>query len=156
MNVNVLLSKRWRLKKVWTKHVQLSKWPMKSRYMAQYSLIITPEKTFSKCVYRSLIARFIGPTWGPSGADRTLVGPMLAPWTHICGKLTIIGLNWSWLITWTASSYFLNQCWNVVHWTLGYKFQWNFNQNSNILLLILLKMSSWKWRSFCLGLNVLK
>ena len=28
-----------------------------------------------------LIARFIGPTWGPSGADRTQVGPMLAPWT---------------------------------------------------------------------------
>ena len=26
----------------------------------------------------SLIARFIGPTWGPSGADRTQVGPMLA------------------------------------------------------------------------------
>ena len=26
----------------------------------------------------TLIARFIGPTWGPSGADRTQVGPMLA------------------------------------------------------------------------------
>ena len=29
----------------------------------------------------SQIARFMGPTWGPSGADRTQVGPMLAPWT---------------------------------------------------------------------------
>ena len=29
----------------------------------------------------SLIARFIGPTWGPSGADRNQVGSMLAPWT---------------------------------------------------------------------------
>ena len=29
----------------------------------------------------TLIARFIWPTWGPSGADRTQVGPMLAPWT---------------------------------------------------------------------------
>ena len=28
-----------------------------------------------------LIARFIGPTWGPSGANRTQLGPMLAPWT---------------------------------------------------------------------------
>ena len=28
---------------------------------------------------RSLIARFMGPTWGPSGADRTQVGSMLAP-----------------------------------------------------------------------------
>ena len=31
------------------------------------------------------IARFMGPTWGPSGADRTQVGPMLAPWTLLSG-----------------------------------------------------------------------
>ena len=33
----------------------------------------------------SLITRFMGPTWGPSGADRTQVGPMLAPWTLLSG-----------------------------------------------------------------------
>ena len=33
----------------------------------------------------SLIARFIGPTWGLSGADRTQVGPVLAPWTLLSG-----------------------------------------------------------------------
>ena len=33
----------------------------------------------------SPIARFMGPTWGPSGADRTQVGPMLAPWTLLSG-----------------------------------------------------------------------
>ena len=33
----------------------------------------------------SLIARFMGPTCGPSGADRTQVGPMLAPWTLLSG-----------------------------------------------------------------------
>ena len=27
------------------------------------------------------IARFMGPIWGPPGADRTQVGPVLAPWT---------------------------------------------------------------------------
>ena len=27
------------------------------------------------------IARFMGPTWDPPGADRTQMGPMLAPWT---------------------------------------------------------------------------
>ena len=27
------------------------------------------------------MARFMGPTWGSSGADRTQVGPMLVPWT---------------------------------------------------------------------------
>ena len=29
----------------------------------------------------------MGPTWGPSGADRTQVGPMLAPWTLLSGIL---------------------------------------------------------------------
>ena len=32
-------------------------------------------------VVKTLIARFMRPTWGPSGANRTQVGPMLAPWT---------------------------------------------------------------------------
>ena len=32
------------------------------------------------------IARFMGPTWGPSGAYRTQVGPMLAPWTLLSGS----------------------------------------------------------------------
>ena len=35
----------------------------------------------------SLIARFMGPIWGPSGADRTQVGPMLAPWTLLSGQV---------------------------------------------------------------------
>ena len=30
----------------------------------------------------------MGPTWGPSGADRTQVGPMLAPWTLLSGQFT--------------------------------------------------------------------
>ena len=33
----------------------------------------------------TLIARFMGPTWGPSGADMTQVGPMLAPCTFLAG-----------------------------------------------------------------------
>ena len=37
----------------------------------------------------SLIARFMGPTWGPPGADRTQVGPMLAPWTLLSGMGSI-------------------------------------------------------------------
>ena len=41
----------------------------------------------------SLIARFMGPTWGPSGADRTQVGPMLAPWYLLSGVLLLL---WSW------------------------------------------------------------
>ena len=33
----------------------------------------------------SQIARFMGPTWGPPGADKIQVGPMLAPWTLLSG-----------------------------------------------------------------------
>ena len=29
----------------------------------------------------TLVIRFMGPTWGPPGADRTQVGPMLVPWS---------------------------------------------------------------------------
>ena len=36
-------------------------------------------------VHITLIARFMGPTWDPSGADRTQVGPMLAPWSLLSG-----------------------------------------------------------------------
>ena len=35
----------------------------------------------------SQIARLMGPTWDPSGADRTQVGPMLIPWTLLSGIL---------------------------------------------------------------------
>ena len=38
----------------------------------------------------SLIARFMGPTWGPSGADRTQVGPVLAT-----GHLGPTGPRWA-------------------------------------------------------------
>ena len=36
----------------------------------------------------SLLASFMGPTWGLSGADRTQVGPMLAPWTLLSRNCT--------------------------------------------------------------------
>ena len=36
---------------------------------------------------KSLIVRLMGPTWGPSGVDRTQVGPMLAPWTLLSGMI---------------------------------------------------------------------
>ena len=35
--------------------------------------------------YPSLIARFMRPTWGSPGTDRTQVGPMSAPWTLLSG-----------------------------------------------------------------------
>ena len=34
------------------------------------------------------ISRFMGPTWGPPGANMTQVGPMLVPWTLLSGAPT--------------------------------------------------------------------
>ena len=48
--------------------------------------------------------------------------------THICvGKLTIIGAV-------QATSHYLNQCWNIVNWTIRNKLQWNSNRNLNIFI----------------------
>ena len=38
----------------------------------------------------TLMARFLGPTWGLSGADRTQIGPMLAPWTLLSGYCSCV------------------------------------------------------------------
>ena len=38
------------------------------------------------------------------------------------------------LVAWSAPSHYLNQCWNIVNWTLGNKLQWHFNLNSNIFI----------------------
>ena len=42
----------------------------------------------------SLIARFMGPTWGPPGVDRTQVGPVLAPWTLLSGIHYVV-IHWN-------------------------------------------------------------
>ena len=33
------------------------------------------------------ITKFMGPTWGPPGSCRSQMGPMLAPWTLLSGKV---------------------------------------------------------------------
>ena len=39
-----------------------------------------------------------------------------------------------WLIAWSVPSHYLNQCWNIVNWTLRNKPQWNLNKNSYIFI----------------------
>ena len=41
----------------------------------------------------SLIARFIGPTGGPSKADRSQVGAMVTPWTLLSGTLSVAAIR---------------------------------------------------------------
>ena len=51
---------------------------------------------------------------------------------------------------WTAPSHYLNQCWNIVNWTLMNKLQWILTIiHTYSFKKIHLKMSSAKWQSFC-------
>ena len=53
------------------------------------------------------ITRFMGPTWAPSGADRTQVGPVLAPWTLLSGT------HWQFLYLDTDINAFKIYLWNL-------------------------------------------
>ena len=80
------------------------------------------------------------------GSDLTHVP--LVP--HIC--VSESGQHWfrQWLVTYSAPSHYLNQCWVIVNWTLMNKLQWNFNQNTKLSFTKMhLKISSAKWRPFC-------
>ena len=37
-------------------------------------------------------------------------------------------------LVWPAPSHFLNQCWNIVNWTVGNKLQWNLNRKLYIFI----------------------
>ena len=58
------------------------------------------------------MARFMWPTWGPPGEDKTLVGPMLAPWTLLSG------MYWENLVSHiTIKSFVLQMALqNLTHW----------------------------------------
>ena len=72
--------------------------------------------------------------------------------THICvGKLTNF-VSDNGLLSGRRQGHYLNQCWNIVNWTLRENLQWNL---IGIIEENALKMSSTKWRPFCLSLNVL-
>ena len=77
--------------------------------------------------------------------------------THIyISKLTTIGSD-NGLSHGQCQSHHLNQCWNIVNWTLRNKLQWYLNLNLTFSFKkIHLKMLSGKWRQICLGLNVLR
>ena len=50
-----------------------------------------PSKTGVSWRPYTQIARFMRPTWGPPGADRTQVGPMRASWTLLWGFRFLYG-----------------------------------------------------------------
>ena len=65
--------------------------PIKTSYRCLRHIITTnlSDNQDIRCQLISLIARFMGPTWGPSGADRTQVGPVLAPGTLLSGMFFV-------------------------------------------------------------------
>ena len=85
-----------------------------------------------------------------TGTRRPLSHHPLVP--HIC--VSESGQHWFryWLVTYSAPSHYLDQCWVVDNWTLRNKFQWDFNQIQNFSFIKThLKISSGKWRPFCPG-----
>ena len=64
--------------------------------------------------------------------DYILTHLLLVP--HICIREP--GQHWlrQWLVAYSAPSHCLNQCWPIVNWTPGNKFQWNLNWNSVIFI----------------------
>ena len=78
------------------------------------------------------IARFMGSTWGPSGSDRTQVGPMLAPWTLLSGCLyrTLSSLVQVMACCLFGTKPLPEPMMTNCQYDPEEKFQWYFNQNS--------------------------
>ena len=68
----------------------------------------------------TLIARFMGPTWGPSGADRTQVGPMLALWNLLFGYPLVHLWGWGMMgcLLWVSSLAYVLTC--SLHFCIQY------------------------------------
>ena len=66
----------------------------------------------------------------PGGDELTHV--RLVPYIYV----SELGQHWLryWLVACLAPSHYLNQCWNIVNWTLRNKLQWSPNQNSKIFI----------------------
>ena len=54
--------------------------------------------------------------------------------THICVNELGRHRFRYWLVDCSAPSRYLNQCWRIVNWSHGNKFQWNMNRNSVIFI----------------------
>ena len=58
-------------------------WSLVTPFISLRNILLTSARPLIE--ETSLIARFMGPTWGLSGDDRTQVGPMFVPWTLLSG-----------------------------------------------------------------------
>ena len=68
--------------------------PEASDFYSFLSCVCDEHMHYSDFIWASsMITTFMGPIWGPAGADRTQVGPMLAPWTLLSGIVSHITNN---------------------------------------------------------------
>ena len=54
--------------------------------------------------------------------------------THICVSKPVNYPSLLQIMDCRLASHYLNQCWNIVNWTIGNKPQWNFSLNSGIFI----------------------
>ena len=79
----------------WNQFVYTTSFPLLYHIIINISLSYLPSSTVpDNIVVRGqqevfLIARFMGPTWIQSGANRTQMGPMLAQWTLLSGMVVL-------------------------------------------------------------------
>ena len=73
-----------------------------------------PGIAWQTCISGFPGSNVMGPTWGPSGADRTQVGPMLAPWTLLSGLIKTRPAMYNQRLHYCAGRpYLLIGCWRL-------------------------------------------
>ena len=73
----------------------------------------------------------MGPTWGPSGADRSQVGPMLAPWTVLSGTSIFAALIFFRYFFWPLSKHWLPIKYHVHIWQIS-QLRWHLSNKTVI------------------------
>ena len=77
-------------------------------WLIRVDLVCSRSRVANGCSATHLIARFMGRTWDPPGADRTQMGPMLATWTLLSGSLLYMRKSVMFFISWLCMVIF--QC----------------------------------------------
>ena len=106
---------------------EASLWTHLTAWRSEEQQLIDPSRcgfNFESVIFKhTLIARFMGPTWGLPGANRSQVGPMLAPWSLLSRYPNVWYLqhNWRQIQHWfglpagTATSHYPTQCWIKIY-----------------------------------------
>ena len=69
---------------------------------------------FSKFYFKSQIAKFMGPTWGPPGSCRPQMGPMLAPLTFLSRVLRFVKPLYKYSFLESGCGYVITKLRNII------------------------------------------